>query len=116
MEITEKILQNIKVVTIMKTCNYTDKEIADYLGISSRQFLDAIAGDVYLSEVYQKAQEKLASDIEKKFLENTLAQLENGDNTDAKWILERTNKKYQKKDAVDVSITSIDDIIRNQGK
>jgi DNA-directed RNA polymerase specialized sigma subunit len=116
MEIAEKIIQNIKVVTIMKSCNYTDKEIADYLGIQTRLFLDAIAADSYLSEVYSKAQEKLASDIEKKFLENTLAQLDNGDNTDAKWILERTNKKYQKKDQLDVSVTSIDDIIRNQGK
>ena len=59
---------------------------------------------------------KLASEIERKFVENTLAQLDNGDNTDAKWILERTNKKYQKKDHVDVSIASIDDIIRGHGK
>ena len=111
-----KIIQNIIVITIMKSTNFTDKEIADYVGVPIKDFLDIIAGDNYLNEVYQKAQEKLASEIEKKFLENTLAQLEGGDNTDAKWILERTHKKYQKKDQLDVSLTSIDDIIRNQGK
>jgi hypothetical protein len=111
-----KIIQNLKIITIMKSTNYTDKEIADYVGVPIKDFLEIIAGDGYLNEVYQKAQEKLASEIEKKFLENTMAQLEEGDNTDAKWILERTHKKYQKKEQLDVSLTSIDDIIRSQGK
>jgi hypothetical protein len=81
-----------------------------------KEFLEIIAGDSYLTEVYSKAQEKLASEIEKRFLENTMVQLDNGDNTDAKWILERTHKRYQKKDQLDVNLTSIDDVIRNQGK
>lgn len=110
------IVQNLKVITIMKSCGYKDKEIADYLGIKITELLETIGADSYLTEVYEKAQEKLASDIERKFVENTLAQLENGDNTDAKWILERTSKKYQKKEQVDVSVTSIDDIIRGQIK
>jgi hypothetical protein len=110
------IIQNLKLITIMKATGKTDKEIADYLGLKTKEFLEAIAGDTYLTEVWEKAQDKLVSDIEQKFLENTLLQLENGDNTDAKWILERTSKKYQKKDQVDVSITSIDDIIRGKGK
>lgn len=110
------VVQNLKVITIMKSCGYKDKEIADYLGIKITDLLETIAGDSYLTETYEKAQEKLASDIEKKFIENTLEQLESGDNTDAKWILERTSKKYQKKEQVDVSVTSIDDIIRGQLK
>lgn len=112
----DNIIQNLKIITIMKATGKTDKEIADYLGMKTKDLLDAIAADSYLTEVWEKAQDKLVSDIEQKFLENTLLQLEDGDNTDAKWILERTSKKYQKKDQVDVSITSIDDIIRGQGK
>jgi hypothetical protein len=112
----DTIIQNLKLIIIMKATGKTDKEIADYLGLKTKEFLEAIASDNYLTEVWEKAQDKLVSDIEQKFLENTMAQLENGDNTDAKWILERTSKKYQKKDQVDVSITSIDDIIRGQSK
>jgi hypothetical protein len=110
------IVQNLKLITIMKATGKTDKEIADYLNLKTKELLEAIASDPYLTEVWEKAQDKLVSDIEQRFLENTLLQLENGDNTDAKWILERTSKKYQKKDQVDVSITSIDDIIRGQVK
>jgi len=111
-----KVIQNLKIITIMKATGKTDKEVADYLGLKVKDFLEVIASDSYLTEVWEKAQDKLVSDIEQKFLENTLLQLEEGDNTDAKWILERTSKKYQKKDQLDVSVTSIDDIIRGQGK
>jgi len=100
----------------MKSCGYKDKDIADYVGITTPELLETIASDNYLKEKWDKASETLGSEIERKFIENTLEQLENGDNTDAKWILERTHKKYQKKDQIDVSVTSIDDIIRGQGK
>jgi len=112
----DKIIQNLKVIIIMKATNHNDKEIADYLGMPTGDMLNLIQGDAYLSSVWEKAQEKLVSDIERKFLENTLQQLESGDNTDAKWILERTSKKYQKKEQVDVNVGSIDDIIRGKNK
>lgn len=110
----DKIVQNLKVIKIMKSTGYTDKEIAHYCGVSIKDFLTIIGGDVYLKEVWEKAQEKLATDIERKFLENVLDQLDNGDNTDAKWLLERTNQKYNKKETLDVNIKSIDDIIRGE--
>lgn len=116
MRTIDKIVQNLKIITIMKSCGYKDKEISDYVGITPNELLETIAQDAYLSDIWEHAGDKLASEIERKFVENTLAQLDNGDNTDAKWILERTNKKYQKKDHVDVSIASIDDIIRGHGK
>jgi hypothetical protein len=116
MRIIDKIVQNLKIITIMKSCGYKDKDISDYVGITTNELLETIAQDSYLTDVWERASERLASEIERKFIENTLAQLDNGDNTDAKWILERTNKKYQKKDQVEVSVTSIDDIIRGQGK
>jgi len=112
----DKIIANLKIITIMKSCGYKDKDIADYVGITTPELLETIASDNYLKEKWDKASETLGSEIERKFIENTLEQLENGDNTDAKWILERTHKKYQKKDQIDVSVTSIDDIIRGQGK
>ena len=96
----------------MKSSGYTDKEIADYLSVKVVDLLKVIDEDTYLKEVWELAQDKLASDIEKKFLENVLTQLDDGDNTDAKWLLERTHKKYNKKDVLDVNIKSIDDIIR----
>jgi orotate phosphoribosyltransferase-like protein len=110
----DRIVQNLKIIKIMKATGYTDKEIADYVSVSIKDFLAIIDGDVYLKEVYEKAQEKLATDIEKKFLENVMDQLDMGDNTDAKWLLERTNKKYNKKDQLEVNIKSIDDIIRGE--
>lgn len=108
----DRIIQNLKVIKIMKSTGYTDKEIADYLTIGVTSFLKAIDEDIYLKEVYEQAQEKLASDIEKRFLENVLTQLDEGDNTDAKWLLERTSKKYSKRDTLDVNLKTIDDIIR----
>jgi hypothetical protein len=100
----------------MKSCGYKDKDIADYIQVSVKDLLETIGADNYLKDIWDKATERLGSEIEKKFIENTLAQLEVGDNTDAKWILERTHKKYQKKEQVDISVNSIDDIIRGQGK
>jgi hypothetical protein len=96
----------------MKSTGHTDAEIAKYLGISLVDFLEAIESDYYLSEVYKQASEKLASEIEAKFLENVMNQLEAGDNTDAKWILERTSNKYSKKDKLELTVRSIDDIIK----
>lgn len=110
----DKIVQNLKIIKIMKATGYKDKEIADYVGVSIKDFLTVIEGDQYLKEVWEEAQEKLATDIERKFLENVLTQLDMGDNTDAKWLLERTHKKYNKKDTLDVNIKSIDDIIRGE--
>lgn len=98
----------------MKATGYKDREIADYVGISVKDFLTVIESDQYLKEVWEEAQEKLATDIERKFLENVLVQLDMGDNTDAKWLLERTHKKYNKKETLDVNIKSIDDIIRGE--
>lgn len=112
--VIEKIIQNIKIVKIMKSSKYTDKEIANYLGISVKDMIEAIESDDYIKEIYNQAQEKLANDIEKMFLENVVSQLEEGDTTDAKWLLERTTAKYSKKDQVEVNVKSIDDIIRNQ--
>jgi len=112
----DKIIQNLKIITIMKSCGKTDREIAKYLGIGVGELLETIGSDMYLTEVYEKAQDKLASDIEVKFIENVLTQLEEGDNTDAKWILERVTKKYQKTDKHDVTIRSIDDIILERGE
>ena len=110
----DKVVQNLKVIKIMKSTGYTDKEIADYLNISTLNLLKIIEEDIYLKEVWEQAQEKLASEIERKFLENVLSQLADGDNTDAKWLLERTHKKYNKKDTLEVSVKTIDDIIRGE--
>lgn len=108
----EKIIQNIKVVKIMKASKYTDSDIAKYLGISVKDFLEAIDSDPYLKEVFESAQEKLVSEIESKFLEAVMAQLENGKTEDAKWVLERTTGKYSKKEQVELNVKNIDDIIR----
>jgi hypothetical protein len=108
------VIQNLKIVKIMKSCNYTDHEIAKQLGIGVKEFLDIIESDAYLKEVYEKAQEKVATEIEQKFLENVMMQLDRGDNTDAKWVLERTNKRYQKREIVDMNIRTIDDVIRER--
>ena len=55
----DRIIQNIKIIKIMKSTGYTDKEIADYVNVSVKDFLTVIESDPYLKEVYEKAQEKL---------------------------------------------------------
>lgn len=107
-------LQNLKIIKIMKSCGHTDSEIASTIGVSLVDFLYELETDSYIKEVYEKAQEKLATDIETAFLDSVMKQLEKGKTEDAKWILERTNKKYTKKEQVDLNIKSIDDIIREQ--
>ena len=107
-------LQNLKIIKIMKSCGHTDSEIANTIGVSLADFLYELETDSYIKEVYEKAQDKLATDIETAFLDNVMKQLEKGKTEDAKWILERTNKKYTKKEQVDLNVKTIDDIIREQ--
>lgn len=107
----EKIIMNIKILKIMKASGYKDTEIAKYIGVTTKELLDAVANDDYIRGIWDKAQEELVSEIEAKFLTNVMAQLEDGDNGDAKWVLERLNKKYQKKETVEMTVKSIDDII-----
>jgi transcription elongation factor GreA-like protein len=112
----DKIIQNIKTITIMKSCGYTDREIADYVGMGVREFLEKVNGDEYLKEVYEKAGEKMASEIERGFLELVMRDLEEGKGENARFVLERTNRKYAKKEQVDVTIKTIDEIIRENEK
>ena len=108
----DRILQNLKVIKAMKAAGYTDREIARYCGMNVTTFLKMINEDDYLKEVYENAQDKLTAEIEAKFLEKVMEKLEEGDTTDAKWVLERTTDKYNKKDKVDLSVKTIDDIIK----
>jgi Fe2+ transport system protein B len=108
-------VMNLKQIKIMKSCGYTDQEIAKSLGIKVTEFLSEIGEDEYLKEVYDTAAQKVVTEIEEKFLKNVFTSLEAGDNTDAKWLLERLNKKYQKTDKMDVTLRTIDDVIREAG-
>lgn len=112
---TQIVIYNIKLVKVMRASNYTDAEIAKSIGISLKDFLDAISSDEYVKSVYDNAQTQILNEIEKLFLENTLKKLASGDNTDAKWILERKKVEYQKTDKVDMNVTGIDEIIRGIG-
>lgn len=112
----DKVVANLKIIKIMKSVGKKDKEIADYLGLKTTRFLEIIGSDDYLKQIYEDAQTHLASDIEKKFLENVFTQLDDGDNTDAKWVLERTTSKYQKTEKHDINIRDIDSVIRENEK
>lgn len=111
-----KVIANVKVIVAMKSAGKTDGEIAKYLGMRVTNFLEIIEGDEYLREVYEKAGEKLGSEIESEFLIRVMEKLEEGKTEDARWYLERTNAKYQRKDSVNLSITSIDEVIRQRGE
>lgn len=110
----DKIIHNLKIITIMKSSGKSDAEIASYLGMKPIRMLELIQGDEFLKNKWEKASESVASEIEIKFLENVMLQLESGDNTDAKWYLERATRKYAKKEQVELSVKSIDDIIREK--
>jgi hypothetical protein len=109
-----KVTNNLKVMKIMKASGRTDREIAEYMGIDVKTFNDVVNGDDYIKEVYEKAQTYLVSEIENKFLENVMEELDGGNNDNAKWVLERLNPKYAKKEQVEISVKTIDDIIREK--
>jgi len=110
-----KLIQNLKVAKIMKATNKTDSEIATYCGISTKEFLDIVENDDYLKDIFENASEKIASEIELKFLEKVFSKLEEGDTADAKFVLERTTHKYSRKDNIAVTGSmSIDEIVRKQ--
>jgi len=111
------VVQNLKTIVVMKSCGKTDPEIAKQIGLTTIEFLNEIEEDSYLKECYDKAAEKVATDVEMAFLEVVFKKLEQGDTTDAKFVLERTNKRYQKRDVLDLNVKTIDDVIReNDGE
>lgn len=102
----------------MKSSGRTDREICEYLGISIKMYMDRLESDEYLRQMIENAEEKYQSEIEEKFKGEMEKKLDNGDTGDAKWFLERTNKKYQKNDKVELQVEGIDEVIRkmNNGK
>ncbi len=108
----DKVQQNLKVVITKKSVGFTDKEIAKSLDMTTQQFLDTINSDEYLKDCYENASAKVAKEIEESFIENIKSQLATGDNTDAKWYLERTTAKYSKKEQLSLTTKSIDEINR----
>lgn len=110
----DKIIQNLKVITIMKASGMKDRDIADYIGLPTKTMLEGIEADPYLKEKWEDATNYLVSEIEVEFLKNVQESLEAGNTADAKWFLERRSEKYAKKDTVDVNVKSIDEIIKSR--
>lgn len=109
-----KVIQNLKTITIMRSSQYSDAKIAKFLGMTVKTFLQIIESDDYLRETYKNAADEVTSEIEAKFLEEVFKQLEVGLTKDAKWYLERTTDKYNKTEVHDVTVKSIDDVIRGR--
>jgi hypothetical protein len=107
-------IQNLKDVCRLKSCGKSDRDICLFLGISLASYLEVLSDDDYIREKVEKAQSEIVSDIEEKFLAVVDEKLKSGDTADAKWVLERLNGKYQKKDVVDVNVKRIDEIIRER--
>lgn len=109
----QKLIQNLKVAKIMKATGYKDSEIATQVGISTKDFLEIVGNDDYLTEIFKNAVEKVASEVERKFLEKMMEKLEEGDTQDAKFFMERTMPRYSRKENVQVTGgLSIDEVIR----
>lgn len=108
-------MQNLKLIKILKSSGKTDREIAEALGIKITEFMKVLSEDDYIKEVYEKAQDKVVSEVEAKFVETMLAKLEAQDTADAKWYLEKTSGKYAKKEQITVTTKTIDDIVREKG-
>lgn len=110
-----KVLQNnLKKLKVLRSVGKTDSEIAHAMGMDTKTFLDAVESEIYIKELYEKSGDALLQDIESKFLENVLEDLEKGKNEDAKWVLERRTDKYVKKEKTELSGgLTIDEIIRN---
>lgn len=109
------VMQNLKLIKILKSSGKTDREIAKILDIKLSEFMKVLSEDDYIKEVYDNAQDKMISEVEAKFLEKVLEKLEEGETADAKWYLEKTSTKYTKKEQVSVTMQSIDDIVRGAG-
>jgi hypothetical protein len=110
----ELVTQNLKVLVIMKASGRTDAEIAKAIGLKLSDFLSVLDEDSYIREKYENAQEKVVTEIEEEFLKNVLLKTSLGETEDAKWYLGRVSPKYQKSEKVEVTVKSIDDIIRER--
>lgn len=106
------VIQNLKIIKLMKSCGYTDRDIAEKIGLTVKSFLEIIDEDEYLHEVYEHAQDKIASEIEEKFVNQIIESLEVGKTDDAKWYLQKVKSKFGKDNSITVNIKTIDDIIR----
>ena len=47
----EKIIQNLKILKIMKATGYKDSEISTAIGVTTKDLLDIIGSDDYLQEI-----------------------------------------------------------------
>lgn len=112
----EKIIANLKPIILMKASGKTDREIADYVGMPVKTFLDKIESEPYIKEQWENATDRFVSDIEMKFLQRLEEEVEMGEMSNAKWFLERRSEKYKKNETVDVNVRSIDDIIKEKDK
>lgn len=108
----ERVIQNLKLIILMKSSGATDRDVARQLDMQLNMYVNAVEGDEYLREKIGNAEMSYAVELEAKFKEVAYKKLEEGDTTDAKWYMERTIDKYKKTDKVDITIRSIDDIIR----
>jgi nitrogen regulatory protein PII len=111
----ERIKYNLKLMKALKASGHTDAEIAEAIGVSLHDFLKVLSTDDYIREVYERAQDKLATEIEYELVERIREQLSEGKTGDAKWYLERVSGKFQKRDGLDVRVESIDEVIRRRG-
>lgn len=110
----DKIIQNLKGMILMKTSGATDRDVAEYIGMPIKTMLEKIEGDPYLKDKWENATERFITEVEQKFLENLVNEMEMGKMGNARWFLERRSEKYNKKETVDVNVTSIDEIIKSR--
>lgn len=110
------ILQNLKLIKLLKATNHTDREIASQVGVKVVDLLEMVETDDYFREMYETAAGKVINEIEAEFLKRTLESLEEGKTDDAKFVLTRRHPDYKADNKLEISVKSIDDIIKEKSK
>lgn len=109
----ELVINKLKLIIALKSSGATDRDICRAIDITMPLYLRVLENDEYIREKIENAEMSYAMELETKFKAVTMKKLDEGDTTDAKWILERTVDKYKKTEKVDITVRTIDDIIRS---
>ena len=110
------ITQNLKLIKVLKATNHTDREIASRIGVKVTDLVEMVETDEYFREVYEGAAGKVINEIEAEYLKKTMENIEAGKLEDARFVLTKRHPEYKADNKIELSVKSIDDVIREKEK
>lgn len=123
--IETKIKPNLKTIYEMRIKGLTDKQIAKYIGVSVRNFLDILETTDVLEEVYQEATRLLCAKLREVVIGRALGtdgklgkkgELLGPDVGLAFKMLEKLDPEYRERKEMDLNIVSVEEVIKEIGR